>query len=305
MKWLTALFDWGHTVVARPGIFAAILAVDVLAYFGGLLYWYGAFMIQPLYPLLPGIAPQLTKPIWTWPFIPDCPLFGLLGGLGLLLMTAHKFWSEGAQVQTQRYLLVVGGVSLLLWLSTYLPGVPSAWAEQSAMLALWSCPLLLAGALFQRPPAWLLALFAVGQIKYGIWTITAWLLFWRNTALEFGSPLFTFDSVFMTITHIGLVAQGILLLTYFRPDWTAVVVAFAWFALSDFMDYGVGVYPPLPLRYIPLPLMQWSTILVTFLLAGLLWWLSQRSASSLTTHPVRVPIPNTEYPSSSAKVGLP
>lgn len=305
MKWLSDLFNWGHTVVARPGIFAAILAVDVLAYFGGLLYWYGGFMIQPLYPLLPGIAPQMTKPIWTWPFIPDCPLFGLLGGLGLLLVTAHTFWSAGAQAQTQRYLLVMGGGSLLLWLSTYLPGVPTGWADQSAMLALWSGSLLLAGALFQQTPAWLLAIFAAGQIKYGVWTITAWLLFWRNTALDFGSPLFTFDSVFMTITHIGLVAQGILLLTYFKPTWTAVIVTFAWFALSDFMDYGVGVYPPLPLRYIPLSIMQWSTIAVTFLLAGLFWWLSQWSASNLSSQAVRAAISNPEYPSSSAKVGLP
>jgi uncharacterized membrane protein YpjA len=268
------------------------VVVDVLAYFGGLLYWYGDFMTRP------------PKPIWTWPFIPDCPLFGLLGGLGLLVVTAHTFWSEAAQVRTQRYLLIGGGSSLLLWLSTYLPGAPAAWTDQSAMLAVWSWSLLIAGALFHSTPAWLLALFAAGQIKYGIWTITAWLLFWRNTALDFGSPLFTFDSVFMTVTHIGLVAQGILLLTYFKPDWTAVVVTFVWFAVSDFMDYGVGVYPPLPLRYIPLAIMQWSTITVTCLLALLLWWLSQRSTYLVATPAIRSTMPNAEYSSPSAKAGL-
>lgn len=292
MKWLTDQIHWLHAFVARPGIFAAILTVDAMAYFGGLLYWYGDFMTRP------------PKPIWTWPFIPDCPLFGLLGGLGLLIVTAHTFWSEAAQLRAQRYLLVLGGISLLLWLSTYLPAAPAVWAAQSAMLAVWSWSLLIAGALFQATPAWLLALFAAGAIKYGIWTITAWLVFWRNTALDFGSPLFTFDSVFMTITHIGLFAQGVLLLTYFKPNWTAVVVTFAWFALSDFMDYGVGVYPPLPLRYIPLPIMQWSTIVVTFLLAALLWWLSQRSILLGAMQPVRMTVSNTEYP-SSAKVGLP
>jgi uncharacterized membrane protein YpjA len=294
MKWVTDQIDWLQVLVGRPGVLTTILAVDVLAYFGGLLYWYGAFMTQP------------PKPIWTWPFIPDCPLFGLLGGLGLLMVTAHAFWSPQAQVQTQRYLLITGGMFVLLWLTTYLPNAPIAWPDQKAMLAICGWALVFTGAFFQQRPAWLLALFACGQIKYGIWTITAWLLFWRNTALAYGSPLFTPDSVFMTITHIGLLAQGLWLLTYFKPDWPAIAVSFAWFALSDFMDYGVGVYPPLPLRFIPLSIMQWSTILVTILLAGLLWWLGvqKEKRGELVSRPQ--PIHNNPATSQHAtKVGLP
>ena len=81
----------------------------------------------------------------------------------------------------------------------------------------------------------------------------------------------------MTITHLGLIAQGILLLTYFRPTWLAALVTFGWFGLSDFVDYGLGWYPPLPLQWIPLPVMQWSTVAMTFLLSGLLFWLSRQS----------------------------
>jgi uncharacterized membrane protein YpjA len=149
---------------------------------------------------------------------------------------------------------------------------------QKAMLGVWCWVLLLVGALFLRAPAWLVAVIAAGQIKYGVWTVTAWLLFWKNTAATYGAPLFTFDSVFMTITHLGLIAQGILLLTYFRPTLLAALVTFGWFILSDFVDYGVGWYPPLPLQWIPLAVMQWSTIVMTFLLTGLLFWLSRQSA---------------------------
>ena len=73
------------------------------------------------------------------------------------------------------------------------------------------------GDLVSPAPAWLLGIFAFGQIKYGIWTITAWLLYWRSTAEILGSPDFSFDSISMTIAHIGLAAQGLFLLLYFRP----------------------------------------------------------------------------------------
>jgi uncharacterized membrane protein YpjA len=137
------------------------------------------------------------------------------------------------------------------------------------MLAVWSWMLLLCGLLFRRVPSWLLALFAFGQIKYGIWTVTAWLVFWRSTTVIYGSPLFTFDSVFMTLTHLALIGQGIFLLTYVRPTRLAAVVSFLWFATSDYVDYGLGFYPALPLQFIPLSVMQWSTTGVTFLLSGL------------------------------------
>jgi uncharacterized membrane protein YpjA len=258
MSWLSMQIRWLQSFVALAPILTLIIVVDVAAYFGGLLYWYGGIMGQP------------SIPVWSWPFIPDCPLFGLLGGLGLLIATAQKFWHEETKRRAQRLLLLVGGVSAVLWLSTYLPSVATGWVMQRAMLAVWSGSLLVAGVCFLRAPVWLLTLFACGQIKYGIWTITAWLLFWQNTAIQHGAPLFTFDSVFMTITHIGLVAQGVLLLTYFRPSWLAAVATVAWFILSDFVDYGLGYYPPLPLQYIPLHIMQWSTIAVTFMLGGVI-----------------------------------
>ncbi|GEM_PF-1304121 len=266
MKWLTDQISRIHVLVALPPLFILILATDVFAYFAGLLFWYGDVMANPFMP----------APIWTWPFIPDCPLAGLLGGLGLLMVTAHKFWSPQAQARTRRYLLIIGGVSLLLWLSTYLPGAPVAWSRLSATLAVWSWSLLLAGAFFHQAPPWLLGLFAFGQIKYGIWTVTAWTIYWRNTALMLGAPDFNPMSVLMTVSHIALVGQGIFLLTYFKPDARAALVSFVWYALSDFVDYGLGWFPSLPLTYIPLAIMQWHTIVVTVLLSALYTWFSRQ-----------------------------
>lgn len=269
MNWLLNQLQRMQLLVAMAPLLTLIVVLDIVAYFGGLLYWYGAVM-----------AGTLT-PMWAWPFIPDCPLFGLFGGLGLLMVTAQRFWPAATQQRTQRALIVVGLISLLLWLSTYLPGMSLGWQQQGAMLAVWSASLLLTGLLFQRAPVWLLGIFAFGQIKYGIWTVTAWLVFWRNTALVYGAPMYTFDSVFMTLTHLALIGQGIFLLTYFRPTWRAAGAALLWFGLSDFVDYGLGFYPGLPLRFIPLSIMQWSTITVTFVLTGIYLWLAgQRSPTT-------------------------
>lgn len=264
---------WLQRLVANPGLLTLVIVIDVGSYFGGLLYWYGYVMADA------------AIPVWAWPFIPDCPLFGLLGGLGLLMVIAHRWWTDSAQARMQRSLWGVAIVSLALWLSTYAPGMPSQWVRQSAMLGVWSGVILLGALLFRRSPSWFLGILAFGQIKYGIWTVTAWILFWRNTAAVYGSPLYTFDSVFMTITHIGLIAQGVFLLTFFRPTVTAAIAGFVWFGLSDFMDYGLGFYPPIPEQFIPLPIMQWSTIAVTvlltaiFLVAGMGDWRKARVES--------------------------
>jgi uncharacterized membrane protein YpjA len=236
-----------------------MVAIDVLAYFAGLIYWYGPVMSSP------------DTPMWTWPFIPDCPLFGLLGGMALLMVVGRNHWGEPARRRAQVVMVGFGVLGILLWLSGYLPMASRSWQEQGAMFAVFGAALLLCGSLFQRAPVWLLSVIAAGQIKYGVWTITAWLLFWRNTDALFGYPAFTFDSILMTISHIGLVAQGILLLTYFRPNVAGAIATLVWFGASDIVDYGpksagLGWYPGIP-EIIPLAVLQWSTIAMTWLLS--------------------------------------
>lgn len=256
-------------LIANPQLLALLLVIDLAAYFAGLLFWYGYVMTDA------------STPMWAWPFIPDCPFFGLLGGLGLLMVIAQSRWNGAAQAEGQRTLWVAAIISVAVWLSTYLPGVSSGWAQQGAMFALLSWSLLAAAIWFRQPPAWLLAIVAFGQIKYGIWTITAWLLYWRSTAELLGAPHFSFDSISMTIAHIGLLGQGIFLLTYFRPTRAAAVAALVWFGVSDFMDYGLGFYPAIPQQLISLETIQWSTITVTLALSAITWWLAQRPAQKM------------------------
>lgn len=268
--WANQGILWAKRLVAIPQVLALVLVIDLGAYFAGLLYWYGYVMADP------------ATPLWAWPFIPDCPLFGLLGGLGLVMVLAQQEWLQPEQRQARRTLGVMAATAVLIWLSTYLPGVSRGWAQQGAMFAVFSWALVLVALAFRRAPAWLLGLIAFGQIKYGIWTVTAWLLYWQSTAAYWGAPHFSFDSILMTASHIALFGQGVFLLTYFRPTRTAALVALVWFGLSDFMDYGLGFYPAIPEQFISLSFMQWSTICVTVLLSGIYFLLAQGRAAAPT-----------------------
>lgn len=269
MTWITAMIRRLQEWVATPQLLALIVVVDIAGYFAGLLYWYGNVMSNP------------KTPVYVWPFIPDCPLFGLLGGIGLLMVIAQRAWSPEAQARGQRWMWIAAALSFVVWLSTQIPALSTGWHKQSAMLAVWTLALLLGAAFFRRAPAWLVTIFAFGQIKYGIWTISAWLLFWQNTAKVFGAPVFTFDSVLMTVTHIGLTAHGVLLLTYLVPEWKGALAGLAWFGLSDYVDYGWGWYPAVPPMWIPISVLQWSTIAVTIALCVIYLLLSRSRVGAL------------------------
>lgn len=254
------LLFWGQRLIAVPQTLALVVTLDVAAYFAGLLFWYGPVMSDP------------STPWWAWPFIPDCPLFGLLGGLGLLMVVAQT--SSHHAPRTPAALWIAVALAAAVWLTTLLPMSSGAWRGQAGMFALLSIALAVSAWVWRTPPVWLLGLFAFGQIKYGVWTITAWLLYWRSTAQLLGAPHFSMESLSMTAAHIGLAAQGILLLAYFRPTRGAALVSLVWFGLSDFMDYGLGCYPAIPEQLISLAVMQWSTISVTVGLTLLYWWLA-------------------------------
>jgi uncharacterized membrane protein YpjA len=267
-----AWMNWVQRVVENAQVLSLLLAVDVAAYFAGLIFWYGYVMTD------------LSTPMWAWPFIPDCPFFGLLGGLGLLLTTAQHHWSPHAQRSGQRGLWTVAGVSLIIWLTTYLPDVGEGWQSQRALFGLWSWSVVLAALCWRQTPVWVLGVIAFGQIKYGIWTITAWLLYWQSTAELLGSPHFSMDSITMTVAHIGLAAQGVLLLGRFRPTRGATLAALLWFGASDFVDYGLGFYPAIPETLISLEVVQWSTITVTGLLVALYWLVPHSRVAKTPMH---------------------
>lgn len=134
----------------------------------------------------------------------------------------------------------------------WLPGDAESSHGMAALFALLAASLLIVGWGFMRRPTGCSVLWWSGNLNYGIWTITAWLLFWRNTEALYGAPLFTAESIVMMVAHVGLAVQGVLLLSFFVPKTGGTLIALGWFALSDLVDYGpvawgLGWHPSVPL----------------------------------------------------------
>ncbi len=110
--------------------------------------------------------------------------------------------------------------------------------------------------LLRRSRPWINALVAVGLIKYGIWTVFYWVVYWSRTAD------FNFMSVAMTLTHTGMILEGLLLLSFLRMDWPTALTVSGWFLLNDWVDYGLDYHPSIPWQ-VPLMWMQWHTVAVT------------------------------------------
>jgi uncharacterized membrane protein YpjA len=119
---------------------------------------------------------------------------------------------------------------------------------------------------------------AFGLIKYGIWTVSHWVLYWVNT-----QGRFTPESLVMSISHVGMILEGLFLLSFLKMNWPIVIACGLWFGLSDWMDYGpFQTYPTFDWRIVPFGVMQWHTIAVTLLLTALYAygaWRRQRTST--------------------------
>jgi len=122
-------------------------------------------------------------------------------------------------------------------------------------------------------------LAAVFCVKYGVWTMTFWALYWAITGDVELSSLFSGPVMF--VTHLGLTIMGLLLLQYVQPSVRDSALVLAWFVLSDLVDYapiaagrlgGYGYYPPLPwINGDPaalVPAMMVNAVMMTWLVGG-------------------------------------
>lgn len=105
---------------------------------------------------------------------------------------------------------------------------------------------------------------ALGCIKYGVWTCVVWLLYWSATG-DF-NPL----SILMFVTHMGLIAQGVVLLLL-TERWSVreVLPSVAFYAVADFVDYGLGHHPGYPMLFVSPMIVQWHTVAMTWLLSAI------------------------------------
>jgi uncharacterized membrane protein YpjA len=136
------------------------------------------------------------------------------------------------------------------------------------------------GILFDKKWTWYNALTCFGLMKYALWTVTVWVLFWSA-----GYP-FTFESVFMTINHIGMGLEGVMLAS-FLPGlrWRDVLIAGGWYFLADFMDYGLGFHPRLA-PGVSKSFMMWEMLIASVALTAYLGWRVWRQSRQPAPRPV-------------------
>jgi len=161
-----------------------------------------------------------------------------------------------------------------LWAWPFIPDCPlAALLGSLTLLALWAR---------QRWP-FFFAFTAFACMKYGIWTMAFWLKEWS------GSMLLYDIGVILFVTHIGLFIEGLLFVPHIGPlSLPKRLVIIAWFALSVFVDYGLGYHPQLT-GYVPVQFVfQVATGATALLGSGLL--LLPYSLSEKVTAPISAQI---------------
>ncbi len=176
-----------------------------------------------------------------------------------------------------------GEVNAPLWAYPFIPDCPLAALMFGVALLLMH--MKRAGNLINQ-------LAAVFCIKYGVWTMSFWALYWARTGdIELSG---IFSGPVMFATHLGLTIMGLLLLQYVQPSTRDALITLGWFVLSDIVDYapiavgrlgGYGYYPPLPwVNGDPaalVPAMMWNAVAMTWVLNGalLIWALARRHST--------------------------
>lgn len=100
---------------------------------------------------------------------------------------------------------------------------------------------VLIGLLLGRQNQWLAAFAFASIMKYGLWTV----LVLGGNAVARG--VLDFESFHLSLSHFGMFLEGFLFARVYRPDLRPVLLAGAWLALQDFVDYRLwDLHPTLP-----------------------------------------------------------
>jgi uncharacterized membrane protein YpjA len=144
------------------------------------------------------------------------------------------------------------------WAWIFIPDCPEA--------ALWATVAFI-GLRYGRRWGWFNAFAAFACIKYGLWTLAFWLRHWAEAGFVPGAyPL----EVMLFVAHIGLTCEGLLLATRIGPLGLPARLAIAgWYALSIFVDYGLGYHPPLTYA-VPWGYVLWLAVALTVALGAAL-----------------------------------
>ena len=79
-----------------------------------------------------------------------------------------------------------------------------------------------------------------GLIKYGLWTITSWTIYYRDfLGLSLNTLIY--------LGHFGMILEtGFVARRAARSRGLEITLPVAWMFANDFFDYVVGTHPPLP-----------------------------------------------------------
>ena len=169
------------------------------------------------------------------------------------------------------WLVVVNAVAILVGVRYYvetMPGVSTflwpLYADSPAALFLMTLSLAtllpflgqsLDDVPVTLPLAYLHTIAFVWLVKMGVWTVVA-----LNLGFDVYFPA-AWAYFGIIVTHIGFIAEGLLVPHYARTTRGALVTALVLALGNDILDYGFGYYPPL--RYDPGPALVAATVLLS------------------------------------------
>jgi len=165
---------------------------------------------------------------------------------------------------------VAGVIYWYGWQLAFSPWYLWPFIPDSPLITFWVLPAL-ALMLWRKPGwPWLNAYAAFGVIKYGVWTVAFWMLYWAQ-----GGPV-QLEGVAMSFTHAIMTLEGLLLLGYTRLTKAVALGLGAWFLFNDWVDFGpLRTHPGLP-RGVAVTTMMWVTLALTLLITSAYLWLAQQ-----------------------------
>lgn len=178
------------------------------------------------------------------------------------------------------WLLVVNAVAFLAGVRFYvatMPAVPTMlwplYGDSPTALALATLSLAtllptlgrpLAATPLNRPLAYLHTLAVAWLVKFGLWTVVA---LNRYPELYLGFDAASLWSYWgILLTHLLFVVEAVLVAHYGATTRGALVAAFGLLLANDYVDYGLGLHPPL--RYDPGLVVPVATVALSAVAVG-------------------------------------
>jgi len=242
--------------VERPDIAWTIIVLNFIGFVGGTILWYGEHFLG-----------RAAGKWYLWPFIPDCPGFAFLFIIAFLGLRHGRHWRLFNTI-TAYGLIKYGVWTVLYWIAYWSRGGP---VEPLGVTMFLSHLGMIGEGLYVSYRI----LSPIGSVPMPVGTVPQTLpSLGRTGAAEqrsWGARERESKGYFSSApVHLRTLAQRA---GFRRRD---VLIAFAWFLLSDYVDYGLGQYPMFDTAVVPMALMKWHTIFMTLALAAVYLALSKR-----------------------------